>query len=307
MSESKKRLGKGLDALFSSTRIQQLDQITTQLTPISMARDKENAGSSVIQSLPLEKIQRNPHQPRQSWDDRRLFELAESIKANGLIQPIIVRPMGDFYQMIAGERRFRAMRLAGKNTIPAIIREANEEQLLEWALIENIHRDDLNTIERARAYHNYLERFSFTQQQAAQRLGEDRSTIANYIRILELSDDIQDMIAAGQLSMGHARAILGLSDLRQRRQMADMIVKDNLSVRQTEKQVQAMQRGHKPGQEVNKKLKNPHILELESQMSRALGTKVTIHSTGRKNQRGKIIIEFYSLDDFDRIKELLQC
>jgi ParB family chromosome partitioning protein len=304
MSETKKRLGKGLNSLISSTRLEELEKPDFEPSPIVPSLGASQ-GHEYIRELPLSKIQRNPHQPRQSWDESKLFELAESINANGLIQPVIVRPMGDSYQLIAGERRLRAMRMAGKTTISAIVRPANEEQLLEWALIENIHRDDLNPIERARAYQNYLQRFSLTQKEAAQRLGEDRSTIANYARLMELSDNIKDLVAQGKITMGHARALLGIADIKKRQELAETIVTLHWSVRETEKRIQVLQQ-QAQSKTVKTPAKTPHILELEQEMTRQLGTRVTINTSGRKGHRGKIIIEFYNLDDFDRIKEQMK-
>ena len=254
--------------------------------------------------LAIEKITANPHQPRQQWDEAGLRELAESIRASGLIQPVIVRQMGQSYQLIAGERRLRAAQIAGQATIAAIVRRATEEQLLEWALIENIHRSDLNPLERGRAYQNYVNNFCLSQDEAAQRLGEDRATIANYIRLLGLPPEIRDMIASGQISMGHARALLGIADDRDRIGVAKMVLAESMSVRQLERVIQRKRQRSKPagGDGVGK---SPHIAELEHEITGALGTRVSIRTTGRRQQRGTIVIEFYSLDDFERIREVL--
>ncbi|MBN1844284.1 MAG: ParB/RepB/Spo0J family partition protein [Sedimentisphaerales bacterium] len=267
-------------------------------------RAAQFVSSDSVQSIPVEKIQRNPQQPRQHWDEQRLQELADSIRANGLIQPIIVRPQGDRYQLIAGERRLRAMKLAGKDTIPALVRQASEAQSLEWALIENIHRIDLNCIERARAYEHYLKSFSLTQEEGARRLGQERSTVANFLRILSLPEDIQKMLSDSLISMGHAKALLRLPDDVDRLRLARRIVAGYWSVRQTERRVQEeLEPAAKPPARPPK----PHIQELEREFSQALGTKVTIRTSGGgKGHRGRIIIEFYSLDDFDRVKEKIQ-
>jgi len=186
VNEVKKRLGRGLDSLLSSTRIQEIENASayskTTYEPIGDALSRSDA----VIELPVGRITSNPHQPRKKWNETELMELSDSIKANGIIQPILVRPLGANYQLIAGEKRLRAAIQAQKSTIPAIVRHATEEQMLEWALIENIHRADLNAIERARAYKSYITTFSLSQQEVAQRLGEDRSTIANYMRLLEL-------------------------------------------------------------------------------------------------------------------------
>jgi ParB family chromosome partitioning protein len=263
--------------------------------------DKELHSS--LKEIGIDAIFPNPYQPRTVWDQRELEDLAESVKANGVIQPIIVRPAASGFELIAGERRFRAAKLASLATIPALVRSATDEQMLELTLVENIHRADLNPIERAKAYKNYLSTFSLTQAEAAERLGENRSVIANYLRLLDLPDEIQRMLIEGQLTMGHARAILGLPTDELRRKLANRALAGRLSVREVERLVRKYLAG--TGQ-----LKTPpspkpaHILDLQSELSRQLGTKVSIE-TRKNGQRGKIIIEFYSLDEFDRITERL--
>jgi ParB family chromosome partitioning protein len=237
------------------------------------------------------------------WNEQELAELADSIRANGVIQPIIVRPAGQGYQLIAGERRFRAARLASLTTIPALVRAATDEQLLEWALVENIHRTDLNPIERAKAYQNYLNTFSLTQAEAATRLGEDRSVIANYLRLLDLPDEIKQMLAERQLSMGHARAILGLPTDELRRKLANRAMACRLSVREVERLVRKYIRGTDETKTTGRP-KPAHIIDLENKLSSLLNTKVSIE-TRKKGERGRIIIEFYSLDEFDGIAERL--
>jgi len=310
MTEIKKRLGRGLDSLLSATRLRELDEAVSQ--PPLETKDRLGISASVAQtiadnqvtSLSIESITRNPHQPRQNFGAQKLLELAESIKANGLIQPILVRPMGQGYQLIAGERRLKATEMAGKKTIQAIVRNASEEQMIEWALIENIHRADLNPLERANAYKNYVTSFSLSQQEASQRLGEDRSTIANYMRLLELPEEIRQMLTENQLSMGHARTLLGLENQQQKLQLARQAVKQKLSVRDLERAVQNLN-SDRQNTAKSKPDKSGHILELEQELSRSLGTKVLISTIGRKGHRGRIIIDFYSLDEFDRIKEKL--
>jgi ParB family chromosome partitioning protein len=263
--------------------------------------DKELRDS--LREISIDSISPNPYQARTVWDQQELADLAESIRANGVIQPIIVRPAESGYQLIAGERRFRAARLASLTTIPALVRTASDEQLLEWALVENIHRTDLNPIERAKAYQNYLNTFSLTQAEAAARLGEDRSVIANYLRLLDLPDEIKQMLADGQLTMGHARAILGLPTDELRRKLANRAMAGRLSVREVERLVRKYLRGT-PQAKMTIRSKPAHILDLESKLSSQLGTRVSIE-TRKNGQRGKIIIEFYSLDEFDSIAERL--
>ena len=305
MAETKKRLGRGLNSLLSTTRFQEIEgQPESVETPKPQLALLSSSGIDQIHELPIAKIYNNPHQPRQNWNEDKLLELADSIKANGLIQPILVRPMGQGYQLIAGERRLRATQMAGVKTINAIVRHASEEQMLEWALIENIHRTDLSPLERAGAYKNYLNSFSLSQQEAAGRLGEDRSTIANYIRLLELTDEIKQMLVDGQISMGHARALLGVDDRQTQLRLAKLAAVKKLSVRELERKVQTAKTAQ---QDLPKQpsVKDAHIQELENEISQALGTKVTIKTVGRKGHRGRIIIEFFTLDDFDRIREVL--
>lgn len=305
MAETKKRLGRGLNSLLSSTRLQEIDEVADVVSaPIHSLSDVKSVDGEMCE-LPIDIINRNPHQPRQNWDDRKMIELAESIKANGLIQPIIVRPMGKGYQLIVGERRLRASQMAERKAIQAIVRHASEEQMLEWALIENIHRADLTPLERAGAYKNYIENFSLSHKEAAGRLSEDRSTIANYMRLLELPDEIKHMLNERLITMGHARALLAVTNKGQQLRLAKMIVIQKLSVRELERKVQNLSLEKVKSQKEDVE-KSPHILELEQEMTRSLGTKVSINPVGKKGHRGKIIIEFYNLDDFDRIRDILQ-
>jgi len=302
--EKPKRLGRGLQSLLSPITFGTAE--ANQLLPDPAAipnfpPDKELCDS--LQEISIDAIAPNPYQARTVWDEQELADLAESIRANGVIQPIIVRPAESGYQLIAGERRFRAARLASLTTIPALVRQATDQQLLELALIENIHRTDLNPIERAKAYQNYFNTFSLTQAEAAQRLGEDRSVIANYLRLLDLPDEIKQMLVHRQLNMGHARAILALPTDELRRKLANRAMAGRLSVREVERLVRKYLTG--TGQpRTTTRSKPAHILDLETKLSSQLGTRVSIE-TRKNGQRGRIIIEFYSLDEFDRIAERL--
>jgi len=302
--EKPKHLGRGLQSLLGpiisdETKANQVlpnPVVTTNFPP-----DKELRNS--LQEISIDAISPNPYQPRMVWDQQELEDLAESIRSSGVIQPIIVRPAGPGYQLIAGERRLRAAQLASLTTIPALIRTATDEQLLELALIENIHRTNLNPIERAKAYQNFLSTFTLTQAEAAQRLGEDRSVIANYLRLLDLPEEIKQMLAHGQLNMGHARAILALPTDEVRRKLANRAMAGRLSVREVERLVRKYLTGTDQAR-TTARSKPPHILDLESKLSSHLGTRVAIE-TRKNGQRGKIVIEFYSLDEFDRITEMI--
>lgn len=302
--EKPRHLGRGLESLIGPI-ISGLAETNHPMPDLGIEPnfppDKELRTS--LREISIDAISPNPYQARTTWNDQELAQLAESIKANGIIQPILVRPVGPAYQLIAGERRFRAARLASLTTIPAIVRQATDEELLELALVENIHRTDLNPVERAKAYQNYLSTFSLTQAEAAERLGEDRSVIANYLRILDLPDEIKQMLIDGQLTMGHARAILALPTDELRRKLANRALAGRLSVREVERLVRRYLVGI--GQaKITVRSKPAHILDLENKLTSQLGAKVTIE-TRRDGQRGRIIIEFHSLDEFDSITERL--
>jgi len=299
-----KHLGRGLEAIFSpiiSGTTEAEPPPPTSVNVSNFPPDKQL--QDLLREISVEAISPNPYQARTVWDEQELQDLAESIKANGILQPIIVRPLGPGYQLIAGERRFRAAQLASLAIIPALVRQATDEQMLEWALIENIHRTDLNPIERAKAYQNYLMTFSLTQAEAAERLGEDRSVIANYLRLLDLPAEIKQMLADRQLTAGHARAILALPTDELRRKLANRALAGRLSVREVERLVQRYL-ADTSQVKTTARSKPAHILDLERKLGSQLGTKVTIE-TRKKGQRGRIIIEFYSLDEFDGITERL--
>lgn len=300
--EKPKHLGRGLQSLIGPiiSAEDQLSEFSPRPPGASNFPPDKDLGDA-LQQIPIASISPNPHQARAVWDEGELVELAESIKANGVIQPIVVRRAARGFELIAGERRLKASQIAKRETIPALVRDATEEQMHEWSLVENIHRADLNPIERARAYKKYVGEFSLTQAQAAERIGEDRSVVANYLRLLDLPDEIQQMLIDGQLAMGHARAILGLPTDDLRRRLAHRAMAGRLSVREVERLVRkalAEPTRGKPAPNA----KPAHIADLEDKLSSELGTKVSIE-TWKGGRRGKIIIEFYSLDEFDNITE----
>lgn len=308
MAEGKKErprhLGRGLQSLLSPIIPHSTEPKPSPSGSQPEAKfppDKELGDS--LRRIAIGEITANPYQARTVWNEEELAELTESIKANGIIQPIVVRPAGVGYELIAGERRFRAAQRANLTEIPALVRQATDEQLHEWALVENIHRVDLNPIERAKAYREYVDCFSLTQAEAAERLGEGRSVVANYLRLLDLPQEIKQMLAQGQLSMGHARAILALPTDDLRRKLANRAMAGRLSVREVERLVRKYLAG--TGQaKPTVRSKPPHIVDLENKLADELKTKVSIE-TRRNGQRGRIIIEFYSLDEFDGITERL--
>jgi ParB family chromosome partitioning protein len=301
-TEKPKHLGRGLASLLGPiTATTQEPRLPIPIAEISsnILSDKQLRAS--LREINIDEIQPNPYQVRFIWNEQELADLARSIKANGVIQPIIVRPTGTGYQLIAGERRLRAAKLAGLQTIPAIIRQVKDDELLELALVENIHRADLNPIERANAYQRYLSTLSLTQVEAATRLGEDRSVIANYLRLLDLPAELKQMLIDGQLTMGHARAILALPTDELRRKLANRSMAGRLSVREVERLVRKYL-GANGRREITARTRPAHIQDLESRLSKELGTNVAIET--RKNGRcGRIVIEFHSLEEFDRITE----
>ncbi len=256
--------------------------------------------------LAVDKLTQNPLQPRISIGEDGIRQLSESIRNHGMLQPIAVRRRGAGYQIIAGERRWRAAKAAGLTKVPVIIREASDEQMLELALIENLQREDLNAIDRAKAYQQFCSRFGLSAEQVAARVGEDRSTVANYLRLLDLSDSLQDLVASGKISMGHARCLLSTPDVIERQRLADAIQRHDMSVRALE---EVMRRGRELRENptasahraaAQERLRSAHLRDLEQRFERALKTKVTIRE-GRKKGSGKVVIEYFTLDDFDRL------
>lgn len=283
-----------------TTAVQSIEPAVETPKVVDLPPDK--VVKNAVESISVDQIVANPYQPRSEWDEEALEELTESIKANGVIQPILVRESMGGYEIIAGERRYRASVKAGLAEIPALVRAASDEQMLELALVENIHRSDLNAIERAKAYQHYISTFNLTQIEAAQRLGESRSVVANYLRLLDLPREIKKMLIDGQLTMGHARAILAVPTDEMRRKLANRALAGRLSVREVERLVRKVIQGDADRPET--KAKPPHILDLESRLRGVLGTKVQIEAR-KKGDRGRIIIDFYSLDEFDKITDII--
>ena len=260
--------------------------------------------------LAIDRILPNPHQPRKRFDAGSLELLAGSMRAHGLVQPVMVSRRQDAddrdsYYLIAGERRLRAARLAGMNELPCIVRPAERQEMLELALVEKIHRTDLDPIERAAGYRDMMDRFSLTQLQVAERVGQPRTTVANYLRMLDLCDEVQAMIADGALSFGHAKVLAGLAAAApEQKALAGRAVREGLSVRRFEQIIQARQVAASGGDGKDRGQKSAWLAEVEEQLGRTVGTKVTVREGPRKHS-GKIVIDYYSLDDFDRITGLL--
>lgn len=282
-------LGKGLDSLIPNM---------AEATKVSKEKEIVKADSIVK----ISKIEPNKEQPRKEFDEDALAELADSIRQYGLLQPILVQDRNTYYEIIAGERRWRACKLAGLKEVPVIIKHYTEQEIVEISLIENIQREDLNPIEEALAYKKLLEEFNLRQDEVAEKVSKSRTAVTNSIRLLKLSNKVQEMVIAGDISTGHARALLSISDLEEQEMIAEKIVKDRLSVRDVEKLVKELS---KPKKEVVERDTSMDIFykDIEEKLKTKLMTKVSISS--KDGKRGKIELEFYSNEDFDRLYEEL--
>lgn len=298
------RLGRGLSSLISVSDLPV--QAEVREAPTSPAPPPAGGTISQITHRPdqeneiqVSSIRPNPHQPRRKMDEARLAELAASLKTNGLIQPIIVRKVDDGYELIAGERRLRAAHLAGFEKIPAIVREVDAWTQAQMALVENIQREDLNPLDRALSYRSLMEQLGLTQVELAGRLGEDRSSIANHLRLMELADMVQELVRDGQITLGHAKLLAGITDTIEQERLANLVVSQSLSVRNLER---LLQQGNKPAVAADPpKSAGPiaHIADLERSLSRQLGMRTQIKS-GKKG-KGKMILHYASLDQFDEL------
>ena len=289
---AKKGLGKGLGSLFSEDDVK---QVTAEVS-----ETKEGDISTIRMSL----IEPNKTQPRRHFDEEKIAVLAESIKEHGLVQPIIITPSENgMYKIVAGERRWRAAKKLKLKEIPAVVRTYDDEQVAEIALIENLQRENLNPIEEAIGYNLLMEEFNLTQELISQRVGKSRSAVANSLRLLTLENDIQKMLINGNLTSGHARAVLSLEDTELRKALSKRIVEDNLNVRQAEALAKQLQ---KKAPQKKEKVKTAYDIELEriqTNLSTAMGTKVKINHTPKK---GKIEIEYYGNADLERVLEFFK-
>ena len=312
-SARKPRLGRGLSSLIvNSSQLADVDETyvpvaapTSQIEP-PPAQDQDALGSKEID---VGAIAPNPYQPRRAFGQEELAELTESVRRQGILQPLIVTRAPDGsgereYVLIAGERRLRAARDAGLDRVPCVVREASRQQMLEWALVENIHREDLNPVERARAYREYMDRFELSQADAAERLGQARPTVANYVRLLELCDEVQGLLTDGTLSFGHGKVLGALvGDQGHQIEIGRKIVAKGLSVRETERMVAAAREvaTRDPGSERRAvRPKAAYVVDLEERLTGCVGTRVRI-LPGRTKNSGRIVVDYYTLDDFDRI------
>lgn len=310
--DTKRRaLGKGLESLLPQ---RPATQASVPAIAAAAATAPEPAGRPL--EIPLDQIERNPWQTRKHFDEAQLGELAQSIVASGVVQPIVVRPMPPSahqapghnpvrYQLITGERRWLASRKAGKATIPAIVRQVADEQVLEMTIVENLQRTDLNPMEQARAYQRLSQEFKLTQEQMATRTGKDRASVSNFLRLLRLPDGVQAKVETAELSFGHARALLALDSPDSITSAAQKVLALSFSVRQTENYVQGLinpEAKEKKEKQQQVQTEDPNVREAEDKLRRSLGLKVRIED---KKGKGKVIIEYSGLEDFDSLLEML--
>ena len=289
-------LGKGLNALIPEDTI--LSTLDTKLEKTDDDRDKDKGSISIDINL----IKSNEEQPRRSFDDEKILELAESIKSNGIIQPLVLKKVNNEYIIVAGERRWRAAKLIGLKEVPAIIMNLTEKQILEISLIENIQREDLNSIEEALAYKKLINDFNLTQEELSKRIGKSRVTITNTLRLLNLSEDVQQYIIEGVISEGHGRALLGITDSKVQCELAQSVIDDKLSVRELEILIRKLKTSPTRSKSKSSNETNPYYKDITYKLENYFGTKVNITN---KINKGKIEIEYYSEEDLQRILEII--
>ena len=289
----KKGLGKGRDSLIT-------DKVSKPVKPKS-----EHAADAVM--IDIKKVEPNREQPRKKFDEDALIELSESIKQFGVLQPLLCQERDDYYEIIAGERRWRAAKIAGIKEVPVIIKKLSEQEIMEISLIENLQREDLNPIEEALAYKRLIDEFKLKQDEVAERVSKSRTAVTNAMRLLKLNEKVQQMVIDEMLTTGHARALLGIEDQDIQYVLAQQIFDQKLSVRDTEKLVKSMQNEKKGKKKEPEKLDSKLLAiysDLEEQMKKIMGTKVLINS--KNSNSGKIEIEYYSQDELDRIIDLIR-
>ena len=297
MPIKKKGLGKGLDSLIPDNK--SMKSVTSEKT----VESKEDAAAkSGVQVMKINEVEPNRDQPRKNFDEDALLELSDSIKQFGVLQPLLVRKRKDYYEIIAGERRWRAAKIAGVKEVPVIVKEYTDQEILEIGLIENIQRENLNPIEEAIAFKRLLEEFNLKQDEVAERVSKSRTAVTNSMRLLKLSDKVQQMIIDDMISTGHARALLAIDDPELQYTLANKIFDEKLSVRETEKLVKEIKNPKKPKEK--KVMDNAFIYQdLEEKMKGVFGTKVSIASKGKG--KGKIEIEYYSDDELEHLFDMM--
>ena len=292
METKKKALGKGLEELFSNAAFN-IDTLEDNIV-------KEEANNAI--EVNLSEVRSNPYQPRKFFDDEALEELAQSIKEYGVVEPVILKKSIKGYEIVAGERRCKAAKIAGLSTVPAIVKDFTDEEMMEIALLENIQREDLNSIEEALAYKKLINDFNLTQEELSKRIGKSRVTITNTLRLLNLSEDVQQYIIEGVISEGHGRALLGITDSKVQCELAQSVIDDKLSVRELEILIRKLKTSPTRSKSKSSNETNPYYKDITYKLENYFGTKVNITN---KNNKGKIEIEYYSEEDLQRILEII--
>ena len=292
----KRGLGKGLDSLIP-TNVMMESEVKHATVSTASSPEEEKDGTLMVK---LSKVEPNREQPRKNFDEDSLQELAESLKQFGMLQPILVQNRGDYYEIIAGERRWRAAKIAGLKEVPVIVRELTDQEIVEISLIENIQREDLNPIEEAQAYKRLLTEFHLKQDEVAERVSKSRTAVTNSMRLLKLCDEVQKMVVDDMISTGHARALISIEDPEEQYLIAQKIFDEKLSVREVEKLVKDLHKPPKPPKEENKTLQAMYQ-EISERLKQSLSTKVSV--SAKQNGAGKIEIEFYNHEDLERLLE----
>ena len=292
----KRGLGKGLDSLIP-TNVMMESEVKHATVSTASSPEEEKDGTLMLK---LSKVEPNREQPRKNFDEDSLQELAESLKQFGMLQPILVQNRGDYYEIIAGERRWRAAKIAGLKEVPVIVRELTDQEIVEISLIENIQREDLNPIEEAQAYKRLLTEFHLKQDEVAERVSKSRTAVTNSMRLLKLCDEVQKMVVDDMISTGHARALISIEDPEEQYLIAQKIFDEKLSVREVEKLVKDLHKPPKPPKEENKTLQAIYQ-EISERLKQSLSTKVSV--SAKQNGAGKIEIEFYNHEDLERLLE----
>ena len=316
MAGRKNGLGRGLDALFPDKKTAskenevkftaKLEKKTEPAVKVRNIKERTEAPrqKKVPMMIKISMVEPNPNQPRKQFDEDALLELSESVKQYGILQPLLVSDKKDYYEIIAGERRWRAAKLAGLKEVPVIVKEFSEQELVEISLIENIQREDLNAVEEAMAYKRLMDEFHLKQDEIADRVGKSRTAVTNSMRLLKLSAKVQQMLIDEMITAGHARAILAVSDMEKQESLAMRVFDEKLSVRETEKLVKAVLAPPKENKPHSYSAEDVAYENLEEKMKSIMGTKVLIHR--KKNDKGKIEIEYYSRDELERIIDLFE-
>ena len=292
----KRGLGKGLDSLIP-TNVMMESEVKHATVSTASSPEEEKDGTLMVK---LSKVEPNREQPRKNFDEDSLQELAESLKHLGMLHPILLQNRGDYYEIIAGERRWRAAKIAGLKEVPVIVRELTDQEIVEISLIENIQREDLNPIEEAQAYKRLLTEFHLKQDEVAERVSKSRTAVTNSMRLLKLCDEVQKMVVDDMISTGHARALISIEDPEEQYLIAQKIFDEKLSVREVEKLVKDLHKPPKPPKEENKTLQAIYQ-EISERLKQSLSTKVSV--SAKQNGAGKIEIEFYNHEDLERLLE----